>query len=121
MRVVAALAMDGAGRYFVARRRKGKKLGGLWEFPGGKVEEGESDAAALERELGEEFGIDADSGETVMEREEQGFVLALVRAELRGGPTRLPDHDAIAWLPLDELRGLPLVPADAAAASELER
>ncbi len=121
MRVVAAIARDSAGRYFVARRRKGKKLGGLWEFPGGKVEEGESDAAALEREFNEEFGIDIDAGETVMEREEEGFVLALLRAELRGRPTRLPDHDAIAWLPLDEFRGLPLVPADAAAASELAR
>ena len=56
---VAAVAMiDADGRVLMAERPEGKSLAGLWEFPGGKVEEGETPEAALVRELKEELGID---------------------------------------------------------------
>jgi 8-oxo-dGTP diphosphatase len=56
--VSAAALIDADGRVLIARRPPGKKMAGLWEFPGGKVNPGETPEAALIRELGEELGID---------------------------------------------------------------
>jgi len=56
--VVAVALVDIDGRVLIAQRPKGKAMAGLWEFPGGKVEEGEQPEAALIRELDEELGID---------------------------------------------------------------
>lgn len=59
MVLVAAVALvDGDGRVLLARRPPGKSMAGLWEFPGGKIEPGETPEAALIRELAEELGID---------------------------------------------------------------
>lgn len=59
--VVAAVIRKG-DTVFLARRAEGEHLAGYWEFPGGKIELGESPEASLERELGEEFGITARTG-----------------------------------------------------------
>ena len=56
--VSAAALIDGEGRVLLAQRPEGKSMAGLWEFPGGKVEEGETPEAALIRELHEELGIE---------------------------------------------------------------
>ena len=56
--VAAAALVDADGRVLLARRPEGKAMAGLWEFPGGKVHEGETPEAALVRELQEELGID---------------------------------------------------------------
>jgi 8-oxo-dGTP diphosphatase len=58
--VVAAALVDGDGRVLVAQRPQGKSLAGLWEYPGGKVEAGETPEAALVRELAEELAISVD-------------------------------------------------------------
>ncbi len=58
LHVVAVALTDDQGRVLLAKRPAGKAMAGLWEFPGGKVEEGETPEAALERELGEELGIE---------------------------------------------------------------
>jgi 8-oxo-dGTP diphosphatase len=55
--VVAAALVDPDGRVLIAQRPEGKSMAGLWEFPGGKIEKGESPEAALIRELREELGI----------------------------------------------------------------
>ena len=60
--VVAAVITDARGRILLARRTEGRDLAGLWEFPGGKREPGESPEAALVRELQEELGIDREGG-----------------------------------------------------------
>ena len=64
--VVAGVIIDARGRVLLARRTEGSELAGLWEFPGGKVEPGETPEAALARELDEELGIEVDVGAPVM-------------------------------------------------------
>lgn len=60
--VVAGALIDAGGRVLLARRPEGRQMAGLWEFPGGKVEEGETPEAALVRELREELGVELDRG-----------------------------------------------------------
>src|SRR5262245_27807208 len=66
MRVVAAALFDDAGHVLIAQRPAGKHMAGWWEFPGGKVGEGESDRDALVRELREELGIESRPESEVM-------------------------------------------------------
>ena len=65
--MVAAAVLDAAGRVLIAERPAGKPMAGRWEFPGGKIAEGESADAALQRELREELGIEIGPAEFVME------------------------------------------------------
>jgi 8-oxo-dGTP diphosphatase len=64
--VVAAALCDREGRVLIAERPPGKHMAGRWEFPGGKVAAGESEAQALARELREELGVEVDSSRPVM-------------------------------------------------------
>ena len=66
LRVVAAALFDDSGRVLIAQRPAGKHMAGWWEFPGGKVAPGESDAQALVRELREELGVDAQPDTEIM-------------------------------------------------------
>ena len=66
LRVVAAALFDDAGRVLIAQRPEGKHMAGWWEFPGGKVADGESDPEALIRELREELGVEARPDAEVM-------------------------------------------------------
>ncbi|THF84588.1 (deoxy)nucleoside triphosphate pyrophosphohydrolase [Cohnella fermenti] len=114
--VAAAIIEDGEGRVLVARRKEGKSQAGLWEFPGGKLEPGESPADCLVRELKEEMGIDIAPYEPFGENEhEYGSVairLIAWRATWRPGPIRLADHDDYRWARPDELAALAWAPAD---------
>ena len=88
IRVVAAVVEEG-GLYLITQRRAEAVLGGLWEFPGGKVEPGESDAEALARELRERLGVEAVVGGLLNERHtvypEYEVTLALYAASLPEG------------------------------------
>jgi 8-oxo-dGTP diphosphatase len=122
MLVVAAALINDDDEVLLAKRPKGKRLAGKWEFPGGKVEKGESPEAALVRELKEELGIDVE--ESDLEpfwflshdyTQEFDFHLLmpvyLVRA-WRGEPQALT-HDEIIWeLPRDMAK-LDMIEADA--------
>jgi 8-oxo-dGTP diphosphatase len=66
IRVVGAMIEKEGGRYLITQRRPGASLPLLWEFPGGRVEEGEPDARALKRELKEEMNVDVEVGEEAM-------------------------------------------------------
>jgi 8-oxo-dGTP diphosphatase len=121
VRVVAGIVEDDAGRCFVARRKAEKSAGGLWEFPGGKVEPGESDETALEREFMEEFSVRVETLGPFMESRAPGLVLACLFARMRGSPASMVDHDAIAWLPPSAISELSLAEPDIAVAVALAR
>ena len=101
-------------RLLVCQRPAHKRHGGLWELPGGKCEPGETDAAALCRELREELGVDVVRCEAaLLERRDEGspFVIAFLPVEVEGEPVAL-EHSSIRWGTLVELSRLPLAPSD---------
>lgn len=112
--VVAAVA-ERNGRFLVALRPRHKRHGGLWEFPGGKVAPGESEAEALHRELAEELGLGIRSVGPSLFRERDGgspFSVRFLRVEIEGEP-EAREHDEIRWAEPAALLELPLAPADA--------
>src|SRR5687767_4741492 len=113
IRVVAAVvARD--GRLLVCQRPAHKRHGGLWEFPGGKCEPGESDADAVARELREELGVAAVAvGAERLAVHDAGspFVIAFVPVEIVGDPV-CHEHTALLWGTPDELVQLALAPSD---------
>lgn len=110
------------GRLLVARRTAPPHFAGMWEFPGGKVESGETGEQALHRELLEELGVTVRLGTELESGSDDGWPLnerAVMRvwfAELLDGvPHPLQDHDELRWIHLrdrDEVLGLPWIPAD---------
>ena len=122
--VVAAVIRDG-DRILACRRGPGKDAAGRWEFPGGKVEPGETPEAALARELGEELGVDARIGRlvdrTVTVAGGRAIDLACYAATLTGGrPAGSTDHDELRWVRPEELRTLDWADADLPAVTILE-
>lgn len=123
----AVLAESVAGRtVLIAQRRHPPELAGRWELPGGKVMPGESESAALARELSEELGLDPEAI-TVGERLGADVVLnpqMTLRAYLviliRGEP-RPDDHQALRWVTAVQLGDIDWVPADRAWLPELAR
>ncbi|PQZ96646.1 DNA mismatch repair protein MutT [Arthrobacter sp. MYb224] len=109
-------------KMLAARRNRPAALAGLWEFPGGKVEPGESDIEAVHRELREELGVQLTLGAEVTGPLAQGWALneqAAMRVWFAtissGTPDTLDGHDQLAWLALDESLGaaVPWIKADA--------
>ena len=105
--VVAGVISDTRGRVLLARRAPGRELAGLWEFPGGKVEPGETPEAALARELGEELGIRIEVGAPLMSVPHLGprrrLRLDVRRVSAwRGNPKGL-EGQALAWVQPDKL------------------
>jgi 8-oxo-dGTP diphosphatase len=123
VKVVTAAVMFLGGRILLARRATGQQLAGKWEFPGGKVEEGETLAECLARELREELGIDAQIGEILGEsiHRYEGGVIKLIALEARASQTTfaLSVHDEIVWARPSELLGFDLAPADIPIAARL--
>jgi len=112
---VVAAVVEQRGRYLVCRRPDDKRHGGLWEFPGGKVHEGETRADAVRRELAEELELEAtEVGALLFTSSDHGsaFVIEFVETRAVGEPV-LHEHSDAGWFGLEELRALPLAPADA--------
>lgn len=112
-RVVAAV-IGREGRYLVCQRPAHKRHGGLWEFPGGKLEPGESILDAARRELAEELGVGVVSaGELLFAAHDPGseFVIEFHPVEIDGDPVCL-EHAALAWLTPAEMARYPLAPSD---------
>jgi 8-oxo-dGTP diphosphatase len=115
--VVAAVLRDTQGRILLSSRPEGRHMAGLWEFPGGKVDDGESPTAALMRELDEELGLEirVDDPITFAVHEEPGLRILLLfygATIVAGRPTPREGQD-IVWVEPKRLRSYPTPPADA--------
>lgn len=112
--VVAAI-IERDDRYLVTRRQAGVHLAGMWEFPGGKIDDGEEHAAALEREIREELDVDVVVGELAYETThrytDRDVALFFYRCSLRGDPRPLLGQD-MRWVARTELGSLHFPPAD---------
>ena len=113
--VVAAVIFH-EDKVFLARRAPGQRLAGFWEFPGGKIELGESASEAVAREIKEELGIDISVGGFIGECEHQyeTWSIKLMVFECKWTKGRLIPkvHDDIAWVKAEELASYSLAPAD---------
>ena len=121
--VVCGVIEDGSGRFLACLRPQGKHLGGLWEFPGGKVESGESPEQALARELHEELGVVVSVGEplspVLWNYQERGIRLLPFRCKLlRGVPAAL-EHERIQWCTPTEFDSLEWAAADLPILAEI--
>jgi 8-oxo-dGTP diphosphatase len=101
-RVVVAAVIERDGLILAARRTEPPALAGRWEFPGGKVEPGESDEQALVRECEEELGVRVEVGPRVGPQypiADGAFVVRTYRAALAGGePAPIEGHDQLRWV-----------------------
>ncbi len=114
--MVAGAITDARGRVLLARRTEGRDLAGLWEFPGGKCEPGESPEQALVRELREELGIEVRVGPALIAVAQQ-YPDKRLRLDVRSvtrwrGTPRGHEGQALAWVPRDKLPGYAMPPAD---------
>ncbi|OGK97593.1 MAG: hypothetical protein A3I14_13295 [Candidatus Rokubacteria bacterium RIFCSPLOWO2_02_FULL_73_56] len=114
--VTAALIQDDAGRYLITQRRRGSHLEGLWEFPGGKREAGESHEAALARELTEELSATFSVGERAetvrWEYPDRVVVLHFYRCRHVSGEIAPREGQSMAWVAPERLQEFEFPPAD---------
>jgi 8-oxo-dGTP diphosphatase len=114
--VVAAALYDARGRVLIAQRPQGKHQAGRWEFPGGKVAPGESEAAALARELREELGIEVTASRPFMRLEhsyaDRSVELSMWIVERFAGAPRSREDQALRWVAPADLGQADLLEAD---------
>ena len=116
MTVVAAVIRDEEDRVLLTQRPEDRHMGGLWEFPGGKIDEGEAPSQALRRELEEELGIEVivERSLTFAVHEEPGLRILLLfyGARIVSGEPQAREGQAVNWVAVTELPSLPTPPAD---------
>ena len=116
--VAACALIDADGRVLIAQRPAGRPMAGLWEFPGGKVETGETPEATLIRELKEELGIDVKEDclapLTFASHRYPDFHLLMPLYVCRRweGTVRAHEHERLAWVRPNRLKDYPMPPAD---------
>jgi 8-oxo-dGTP diphosphatase len=122
IRVVAAV-VERDGRYLITQRRPAAVLPLLWEFPGGRVEEGESDQAALQREMGERLDVKVEVGQLISfvshTYEHYNVDLFLYECVLVSEEIRCRAVNGYRWVTSDEFDAYPFTPADEASMNQL--
>jgi 8-oxo-dGTP diphosphatase len=115
-KVVTAAIIRTNGSVLLARRSSGEKLAGFWEFPGGKVEDGETSEECLARELQEELGIQTFIGRKCAESSHQyehgNFRIVAYFVQWLAGDLRPRVHDRVEWVKIRDLGEYQLLPAD---------
>jgi 8-oxo-dGTP diphosphatase len=113
--IVVAAVIEEDERFLLTRRQAGVHLAGMWEFPGGKVDPGETHDDALRREIREELGADVEVGHLVLEASHayptRTITLFFYRCRLRGTPRPLLGQE-MRWARRSELAGMGFPPAD---------
>lgn len=123
--VAACALVDGRGRVLVAKRPEGKAMAGLWEFPGGKVETGETPEHCLVRELDEELGVRVAARDLAPfafashAYEEFHLLMPLYLCRAFAGKPQAREAAEIRWCAPEDLSGLAMPPADAPLVDEL--
>ena len=122
---VVAAAIEKDGLIFCAQRPEGKSLAGFWEFPGGKLEEGEMPEEALIREIKEEFDSEIEIVSYLNEAShEYDFGIVTMKtylSKLISGNLELLEHQDSKWLPVDRLKELNWAPVDVPAVECLQK
>lgn len=114
--VVAGILINDNNEILIAKRKIDKSMGGYWEFPGGKIEDGESPEESLIRELKEEMNISIKINECFGEKSYDygDFKINLIAyiCEITEGEISLTDHSEVKWVKKDELSKYKIAPAD---------
>ncbi len=125
--LVAAVALvDADDRVLLARRPEGKSMAGLWEFPGGKLQDGETPEAALIRELNEEIGIDthesclAPIGFASHGYDDFHLLMPLFVCRVWEGMPTPKEGQELAWVRPSQMRDYPMLPADVPLVAQLQ-
>jgi mutator protein MutT len=113
---VCGALIEHEGKVLVAQRKYADRFGGLWEFPGGKIEDGESKEQAMRRELDEELGIDVEVAGLALVTEDEipdlKIIFHLFQCTIKKGEPRPIDCQDVKWVTLEDLGGLKLAPVD---------
>ncbi|MBN1700208.1 MAG: (deoxy)nucleoside triphosphate pyrophosphohydrolase [Spirochaetales bacterium] len=116
MQKVSAAVFVKDGKFLIARRKKGGSLGNKWEFPGGKVEAGETPQEGLVREIHEEFDIAITVGEFIgshrFSNEDKDYELMAYYTEYLDGELKLHEHQEIRWITLDDFDSFDFAESD---------
>jgi len=123
--VTAAVIEDKEGRVLIAKRKHDQHLGLKWEFPGGKVEKGETLPACLSREISEELGIQISTPRPFFMVDHMyptfDIRLCALKATIVGGELHPQDHEEIRWVLPSQLPTMDLAPADVGIAMPIMR
>ena len=123
MKRVSAALFEQRGEFLIARRSPQDTLGGFWEFPGGKVEKGETPQECLEREILEELGVESTACDvvckSVYEYEHGAFEIIAIKTTLKSSNFKLSSHDKIEFVKKERLLDFKLLPADIPIAEKI--
>lgn len=123
--IVCAAIKNSKNQFLLAKRKSEKILGGLWEFPGGKLESNEELIAALQREIREELSLEIANCQLLHLKPfvyGHGQVLILFYVcDLKSGKVKLVDHEEVRWCHLEEIHSLALLPANQELIAALQK
>jgi 8-oxo-dGTP diphosphatase len=124
--VVAAMIADGEGRVLIAERPEGKFMSGWWEFPGGKLEFGESPEEGLAREVLEELGMEIEVGDpfhvvNVARTPDSAVLVMFYWCRWTGGEIQLLDAGDVAWVTVEDFENVRFLESNRAVVEKLRR